>query len=102
MGRLEIQGENFCNFNFYAQPKKRKNDWVPKSAACRNPIQEQSSLDRSKSMCNQESDQQGYSSDQIEPGEVNVQPGVDTNLSTIPETSKKPFVYCQKFDFHFG
>lgn len=24
VGTPEIQGENFCNFNFYAQPKKKK------------------------------------------------------------------------------
>ncbi|KAI6703661.1 hypothetical protein NL676_012797 [Syzygium grande] len=44
---------------------------------------------RINSTCTQESDQQGYSSDKTVSRELHFQPGVDTNLSTIPELPRK-------------
>ncbi|XP_039167630.1 uncharacterized protein At4g18490-like [Eucalyptus grandis] len=64
-------------------------DWVPKPTACRNSITEQSSFQRTNSACSYESDQQDHSSDKTASREVHIQPGVDANLSTIPELPRK-------------
>lgn len=72
-----------------SMPNQRMDNWVPKPAACRISIPEQSSFERTNSGCSYESDQQDHSSDKTASREVHIQPGVDTNLSTIPEHPRK-------------
>ncbi|XP_048141511.1 uncharacterized protein At4g18490-like isoform X3 [Rhodamnia argentea] len=87
VGTSEIQVET--SVSSASMPNPRMDDQVPKPAACRNSIAEQSSFERTNSTCAQESDQQDYSLDKTAPREVHIQPAVDTNLSTIPELPRK-------------
>jgi len=86
VGTSEIRVGTFVTSTSMPNPRM---DWVPKPTACRNSITEQSSFERTNSACSYESDQQDHSSDKTASREVHIQPGVDTNLSTIPELPRK-------------
>ncbi|KAF8028884.1 hypothetical protein BT93_E1530 [Corymbia citriodora subsp. variegata] len=85
-----------------SMPNPIMDDGVPKPAACRNSFPEQSSIERTNSTCSQGSDQQDYSSDKTAPREVHIQPGVDTNLSTIPELPRKDLSIIKSLNFTLG
>lgn len=85
-----------------SMPNPRMDDWVLKPTACRNSILEQSSFERTNSMCSQESDQQDYSSDKTAPREVRIQPGFDAYLSTIPELPKKDLTIVKRLNSTLG
>ncbi|KAF8028881.1 hypothetical protein BT93_E1529 [Corymbia citriodora subsp. variegata] len=85
-----------------SMPNPRMDDWEPKPTTSRNSIPEQSSIERTNSMCSQRSDQQDYSSDKTAPREVHIQPGVDTDLCTIPELPRKDLSIIKSLNSTLG